>query len=106
MKLLARGEELIMLGILRLKEDAYCLEILEQAEKDTGKSWTLGGIYAILNRLERNGLIDSRLGPPSPERGGKSKRYYTVTKTGMKALKEIKQVENTIWNGLTKTVLN
>ncbi len=98
MKLLSRGEELILLAIMKLRENAYCIEILEQAEKDTGKKWTLGGIYAILNRLEKNGLIGSKFGESSPERGGKRKRYYEVTPGGVKELKEIKKVENSMWD--------
>jgi len=99
MKLLSRGEELILLAIGKLGENAYCVEILQQAEDDTGKTWTLGGVYALLNRLEKNGLIDSKLGPPSPERGGKRKRYYTITAGGIEALREIKNIENSMWYG-------
>ncbi len=104
MKLLSRGEELIMLAIWRLKDEAYCLEIMEQAEKDTGKNWTLGGIYALLNRLEKNGYIQSKFGPPTPERGGKSKRYYEVTPKGLAELKEIKKIELNIWRGLSDSI--
>ena len=106
MKVLSRAEELVMLAILRLKEKAYCLEILEQLENATGKKWTLGGVYAPLNRLEKNGLIDSFLGAHSPEKGGKSKRYYRVTKLGIEALNEIKKVDNIMWNGLTEYIIN
>ncbi len=105
MKLLSRADELIMLAVWRLKDNAYCIEILEQAENNSGKEWTLGGVYAVLNRLEQNGLVSSHLGPPSAERGGKRKRFYKVTETGLESLKEIKKVEKSMWDGLSDIIL-
>lgn len=100
MKILSRAEELILLTIWRLKENAYCVPIFEKAQKHTGKKWSLGGVYIPLGRLEKKGYIISYLGEPSSERGGKRKRFYKVTPAGLRALKTAKEVEKSMWEGL------
>lgn len=106
MKILSRAEELIMLSIWRLKTDAYCVPILQEAQKHTGKKWTLSGIYIPLGRLEKKGYVESYLGEPSPERGGKRKRFYRITPAGFKALKEVKNIEKSMWRGLSESILD
>ena len=100
MKLLTRPEELILLAIWKLKDNAYCVPILDLIEEFTGKKWTLGSIYIPLYRLERMGYLESILGEPTVERGGKSKRFYSITADGINALKEIKNVHNASWDGI------
>lgn len=104
MKLITRTEELLLLAVLRLKEDAYCIPIFDYLNNITDKKWTLGNIYGPLYRLEQSGYLASHLGEPSAERGGKSKRFYTVTPKGLQALHEIKQLQESSWNGLTQYV--
>ncbi len=106
MRILSRAEELLLLSIWRLKEDAYCVPLLQEAQKHTGKKWTLSGIYIPLGRLQRKGFVESFLGDPTPERGGKRKRYYRITKEGFKALKEIREVERSMWEGLSDRYLD
>jgi PadR family transcriptional regulator PadR len=105
MKILSRAEELIMLSIWRLKNDAYCVPILQEAQKHTGKKWTLSGIYIPLGRLEKKGYVESYFGESSPERGGKRKRFYRITPAGFNALKEVKAIENSMWSGLSEASL-
>ncbi|MFC1492744.1 PadR family transcriptional regulator [candidate division KSB1 bacterium] len=100
MPLLTRAEELILLAILKLNDSAYCVPILDQIEKASEEKWTLGGIYVPLHRLEKNGMVVSSLGNPTPERGGKSKRFYTLTSAGLKALEKMKRVEKAMWDGV------
>ncbi|MFC1726759.1 PadR family transcriptional regulator [candidate division KSB1 bacterium] len=100
MKLLTRPEEWILLAIWKLKDNAYCVPILDQIEEFTGKKWTLGSIYIPLYRLESLGYLESYLGEPTAERGGKSKRFYSITADGVNALKEIKNVHMTSWDGI------
>ncbi len=102
MKLLTRAEEMILLSILRLKDNAYCVPIFDEIQRITQKKWTMGGIYIPLYRLEKNGYVESHLGQPTAARGGKSKRFYRLTPKGMKALKAIKRIENAMWEGLTQ----
>ena len=105
MKILSRAEELILLSIWRLKEDAYCVPILSEAQKHSGKAWTLSGIYIPLGRLERKGYVESFLGDPTPERGGKRKRFYRITKQGFRALKDVRETEKSMWKGLSERAL-
>ena len=104
MKLLTRAEELILLAIWNLKENAYCVPILDHIVEVTGKKWTLGGIYVPLYRLEKDGFVTSNLGNPSSERGEKSKRYYRITQKGIGALKEIKKVQLASWEGISDLI--
>ena len=102
MKLLTRAEEMILLSILRLKDNAYCVPIFDEIQRITQKKWTMGGIYIPLYRLEKNGYVESYLGQPTAARGGKSKRFYRLTPKGMKALEAIKRIEKAMWEGLTQ----
>lgn len=106
MKILSRAEEIIMLSIWRLKDNAYCVPILQEAQQHSTKEWTLSGIYIPLGRLERKGFVESYLGEPTAERGGKRKRYYRITKQGYKALKAVRQVEKSMWKGISETALD
>lgn len=100
MKLLTRAEELILLAIWRLDTNAYCVPILDQVQEVSDKKWTLGSIYITLHRLEKSGFVESELGIPTAERGGKSKRFYKVTPAGIEALKAIHKVEKAMWDGI------
>lgn len=105
MEILTRAEELILLSLWRLGNESYCVPILQEAQARTGKKWTLSGIYIPLGRLEKKGYVESYFGPPSPERGGKRKRFYKITKVGFKALKEVKEIEKSMWDGLSEASL-
>lgn len=100
MKLLTRAEELVLLAIWRLGEEAYCVPILDQVQEVSRKKWTLGSIYITLHRLEKKNLVESELGKPTAERGGKSKRFYTVTSRGVEALRATHMVEKAMWSGI------
>ena len=100
MKLLSRPEELVLLAVWRLRDNAYCVPIQSQLKDVTGKEWSFGAVYDPLDRLEKKGLLESVLSDPTPERGGKSKRIYKLTRGGMDALVEIKKLEKTIWEGI------
>ncbi len=104
MKLITRTEELLLLSVLRLQEEAYCIPIFDYLSKISDKKWTLGNIYGPLYRLEQSGYLKSQLGEPLAERGGKSKRFYQVTPKGLKALHEIRQLQESSWDGLTQFV--
>jgi DNA-binding PadR family transcriptional regulator len=101
MKLLSRIEEIILLAIIRLDEEAYGMRIREEVIKATGKKWLLGAIYGPLGRLQKNGYVTSVKGEPIPERGGRAKVYYCLTKKGKEALIEINRVHKLIWEGIT-----
>ena len=100
MKLLSRIEEIILLSIWRLQDDAYGMTIRREVIKATGKKWLLGAIYGPLGRLYKNGYVTTVKGEPSPERGGRAKVYYRLTKEGKAALLEIQKVNSIIWENI------
>ena len=100
MRLISRIEEIILLSIWRLQDNAYGITILEEVAKATGKTWLTGSIYASLGRLLKRKLVISIEGEPTPERGGRRKIYYRLTKEGQKALVEIKRLNALAWNDL------
>ncbi len=100
MKLLSRIEEIILLSIWRLGDAAYGMAIREEVIKATGKKWLLGAIYGPLGRLHKNGYVLTSKGEPTPERGGRSKVYYRLSREGIHALREIQQVNFLIWNDI------
>jgi len=105
MKMLSRAEEIVLLAVWKLQDDAYCVPIREQLMRITGRNWSFGSVYDPLDRLERKGLLASHLSEPSPTRGGRSKRIYTLSKSGLEALIEIKSLEESMWKGITKPAL-
>jgi len=79
-------EQIVLLALLRLGPDAYGVPIGDEIASRTGREVSLGTIYKTLIRLEAKGLVSARLGSPTPERGGRRKRFYQLTPTGKKAL--------------------
>jgi len=100
MKLLSRPEELILLAIWQLQENAYCVPIRSKLSEITGEKWSLGSIYMPLDRLVKKGLLDSYLSEATPERGGRHKRIYKLTKDGKKSLLKVRQVEIAMWQNI------
>ena len=100
MKLLTRSEELILLAVWKLKENAYCVPIRAQLSEITGEEWSLGSIYMPLDRLVKKGYLKSHLSASAPERGGRHKRIYDLTEEGMKALLRVRQVQANMWQDL------
>lgn len=104
MKLLSKPEELVLLAVLRLENEAYCVPIREQIIETTGKDWSFGSIYIPLNRLEEKGYITSSLGESTNERGGRAKRYYVLTDKGKEILKESRDLQNRMWDGIPESI--
>ena len=87
MAALGELETLILLAILRLGGETYGVPVRDEIEQRTGKRLTRGAIYTALARLEKKAYLNSTVGPPTPTRGGKSKRFYSVSRIGMEALR-------------------
>ena len=83
---LGEFEQLVLLATLRLGDTAYGVSIRHELETCAHRSTTAGALYTTLERLETKGLLTSRTGDPTPERGGRAKRFYTVTRTGRSRL--------------------
>jgi PadR family transcriptional regulator PadR len=97
MKLLSRQEEIVLLSIWHLKDNAYGVTIRENISEITGQYWSIGSIYVPLDRLWEKGLVATRQGPTAKMRGGRSKRFYELTPEGRKTLIEIKHVQDAFW---------
>ena len=95
---LGEFEELVLLTIAALVNDAYSVAICDELEKNTGRSAKLGVVHSVLNRLEDKGLVKSKLGEATNARGGKRKRYYTITSSGKAALIKAKELRDQLWS--------
>jgi DNA-binding PadR family transcriptional regulator len=93
-------EQIVLLAVMRLGDDAYTVPILEQIEEQTGRQVARGALYTALDRLEAKGCLRSRVGDPLPERGGRARRYFTVTPLAVRALKESRLALMRLWRGL------
>jgi PadR family transcriptional regulator, regulatory protein PadR len=83
---LGRFEHLLLLAVTRLGDSAYGMTIRQELAEHTGREIAVGAIYTALARLEARGLVKSKLGEPTPERGGRAKRFYRVLPAGTKAV--------------------
>jgi DNA-binding PadR family transcriptional regulator len=97
MRLLAGSEEIFLLTILKLKDNAYGVTIRREVSSITGREWSIGAIYDPLYRLEKKSLVESRLSDPTRERGGRSKRMFSVTEKGLEALLAYKKIRDGLW---------
>jgi DNA-binding PadR family transcriptional regulator len=85
---LGEFEQLVLLALTRLGQDAYGVPIAEDIARRTSRDVSLGAVYKTLERLETKGLIASRVGAPTAERGGRRKKYFRLLATGQRALRE------------------
>jgi DNA-binding PadR family transcriptional regulator len=97
---LGEFEYAVLLAVLHLGEDAYAVPIRELIETRTGRPVARGALYTGLDRLESKGCLKSRMGDPSEERGGKARRYYSVTAAGMKAIRATHEAFASLTKGL------
>ena len=84
--ILGEFEQIVMLALLRIGPDAYGATICAEIEKRSGRGVSVSAVHTTLERLEHKGLVRSRVGDPTPQRGGKRKRHFEVAAIGMKAL--------------------
>ena len=88
---------MILLAILRLGEEAYGVPLCDEITSLTGKNAALASVYKALERLEEAGLVASRMGQPSAERGGRAKRFVRVTDKGLRAIDQTRTALNRLW---------
>ena len=93
-------EFMLLLSTLRMGDQAYGVEIAREMERTGGRSVLLGAVYTTLDRLETAGLVRSSVGDPTPERGGRAKRYFRVTPAGLRAIKETQNAFVSLWRGV------
>lgn len=91
-------EHLVLLALLRLGDEAYGVGILEEIAARTGREPARAAVYIALRRLEAKGLLRSRLGEATPERGGRAKRYFRLTPTGLQQLRASRAALMRMWD--------
>ena len=97
---LGEFEQVVLLAILRLDDGAYAIPIREEIEVRTARRVARGALYTALDRLEQKRCLRSRMSEPVAERGGRSRRYFTVTPAGLAALRSSRQALLRLWSGL------
>lgn len=97
---LGEFELMILLAVIHLGDDAYGVPISRELEAHRGPDVSVGSVYAALERLEAKGLVASSLGDPTPERGGKAKRYFRVTREGLRQVHDTRRVLKQMWRTL------
>lgn len=100
MNLLSKAEEMILLTIYRLEDDAYGVTIRQHILETADKDYTYGTLYGLLEQLVRKDYVVRVKGEPTPERGGRGKTYYRLTKIGVEALKHSQQMHQRVWHGI------
>ncbi len=106
MKLLSSHDEVLLLAVLSLEDNAYGMTIRREVSRATGKKWSIGAIYDPLYRMEKKGFVESFLSDPTHERGGRSKRIFKVMKKGVEVLLEHKRVRDEMWKGVRNTAFS
>jgi PadR family transcriptional regulator, regulatory protein PadR len=97
---LGEFEQIVLLAVLRLGAEAYAIPIREEISRRTGRSVARGALYTALERLETKGCLRSRMSDPLPERGGRSRRYYTINASGLSALRSSRAALLALWKGV------
>ena len=93
-------EQLVLLAILRLGNDAYGMQVRREIEERTGREISIGAVYTALERLERKGYLRHRMGEPTAERGGRAKKHFRVLSAGVAAVEATRSALESMWDGV------
>jgi DNA-binding PadR family transcriptional regulator len=102
---LGEFEQMVLLAIVRLGRKAYGTTIRREIEERTGRSIAIGALYTALDRLERKGYVSSALSDPTPQRGGRSRRYFRLRPSGTAALERSREALGRMWDGISPHML-
>jgi PadR family transcriptional regulator, regulatory protein PadR len=97
---LGEFEQIVLLAILRLGDDAYGVTLRSEIDACTGRNPSPGALYTTLDRMETKGLVTSRIAGPTPERGGRAKRFFTLTRPGRSALVSAQRAYRNLLEGV------
>jgi DNA-binding PadR family transcriptional regulator len=103
---LGEFEEVILLLVGILGEEAYAFKIAEEFESQTGRSVSIGAVHSTLTRLDDKGFLTSKMGKSTAERGGRRKRIYTITAAGRRVLKSSKDFRVSLWSQLPELAMD
>jgi DNA-binding PadR family transcriptional regulator len=93
-------EQLVLMGVLRLADEAYGAAIRQEIHARSGRDVSINAVYTTLDRLEEKGLLRARVGEPTPQRGGRRRKFYALTPTGSVALRQAYQAFTSMARGL------
>ena len=105
-KHLGEFEEMVLLAVGVLQNDAYGISIKDQLEESTGRRISMGALHAALNRLEKKSYLTSRLGEATKIRGGKRKRYYSVTLQGQQLASDLMRQRQQLWEAIPENAFS
>ena len=100
MDVIGQFEQAVLVALVRLDKDAYGRAILNEVQKRLHRGVSAGAVYATLERLEAKTLVSSTLAPGTAIRGGRARRYFTLTASGVRALNNAKSTSDFLWRGL------
>lgn len=103
---LGEFEEIVMLTVAILYDEAYGIAIIEEMETRLKRKVSIGALQTVLRRLEKKGHLTSKFGEATKARGGKRKRFFSITAFGKKVLAEVKEQRLGLWNAIPEFVLN
>jgi len=106
MKKLTINEEIFLISIWHLRDEAFGLNIRAKIREITGTTITFGTLYNTLDYLLRKGYVQTRRGKPSPSRGGHNKVYYSITPDGIQALQGARELQDRLWEGIPLKALD
>jgi DNA-binding PadR family transcriptional regulator len=98
-------EELVLLAVCGLVEEAYAVSVQQRIEQRGGRETSMGAVYTTLDRLEQKGYLASQLGAPTAQRGGRSKRYYAITPAGTTLLTATRRARERMWEDIDVRLL-
>ena len=99
-------EELVLLITASIGEQAYAVQIKEEVEQQSGRSFNISSIHTTLFRLEEKKFLSSEMGEPTAERGGRRKRYFVLTTQGIQALSQARELRNRLWDLIPERIIN
>jgi PadR family transcriptional regulator PadR len=102
LKFLSINEQIFLIAILWLKDEAYGVKIREKIKKMTGRAYTFGTLYNTLDNLAKKGYVTSRSVQILNQAGGNKRVYHTLTKAGLESLREARELQKSIWRGIEK----
>ena len=102
MEEISKAEEMVLLAIWRLADEAYGVSIRRQIQKNTNKDYTYGTLYGLLRQMERKGYIKKIKGEPLPKKGGRSKSYFKLTSVGIRSLKDANELHKRMWKDINE----
>lgn len=98
-------EELVLLTVGILYPEAYGVAVMDEIEKQAGRSLNISAVHAVLTRLEEKGFLKSKMSDPTEERGGRRKRIFLLTAAGKRALEEANELRTQLFNQIPKMAL-